>query len=267
MSPRKAAAEPEPAAPEGGVTIEVTDAPEAGTPEPETPLSYTKWQPGQLKYQPPVHEALAAVMAEIRAVPKGERFAARGMESYNFRGVDAVVNAVGPMLRKHQVLGPTPQLVSVQYDIVPVGRDQTPTGVARVVVRYRFTGPRGDHHECEVPGAAMDRGDKAIGKAMSVAMRIALIQTLCLPTHEPDPDSEVFETSETLPAAAVTSEEIAAEVARTELLDKINRLKLDPASIAAAYMVETGQDIRTDSNADRIRGFADRMDERLVATP
>jgi hypothetical protein len=39
----------------------------------------------------------------------------------------------------------------------------------------------------------MDSGDKATAKAMSVAYRTALLQVLCLPTDEPDPDSHTYE--------------------------------------------------------------------------
>lgn len=213
----------------------------------------------RLAYVPPIHEALADVMAEIKAVPKGEKFAARGMESYNFRGIDAVVNAVGPMLRKHRILGPVPELVSVDYETVPVGKDKVPTGFARVVVRYWFIGPAGDRLSCEVPGTAMDRGDKAIGKAMSVAERIALIQTLCLPTHEPDPDSEAYEVA-SAPAPVASSDDIAAEVARAELIHKIDKLGLDRAQVRKAYQIDTGHDVVTDMNADRIRSFTDRLE-------
>ena len=52
-----------------------------------------------------IHELLAKVMTDIPAVPKSDRNP--GL-NFNFRGVDAVVNAVGPVLRKHQLIGPLP---------------------------------------------------------------------------------------------------------------------------------------------------------------
>jgi hypothetical protein len=64
-----------------------------------------------------------------------------------------------------------------------------------VKVAYVFTGPGGDQLLSRVIGEAMDSGDKAVPKAMSVAYRIALLQVLNLPTTEPDPDSESFERS------------------------------------------------------------------------
>ena len=44
-----------------------------------------------------------------------------------------------------------------------------------------------------VPGESMDAGDKGTPKAMSVALRIALLQALCIPTDEPDPDTHSYE--------------------------------------------------------------------------
>ena len=44
-----------------------------------------------------------------------------------------------------------------------------------------------------VAAEAWDAGDKATPKAMSVAMRTALLQALALPTDEPDPDSHTHE--------------------------------------------------------------------------
>ena len=141
--------------------------------------------------KPTVFEALAAVMGDVRAVGKGDRNSQQG---YQFRGIDAVVNAVGPVLRKHGVVV-VPQLEEVHYRDV-----QTSTGKASrectVKVRYRFYGPAGDHIDCVTPGESMDFGDKGGPKAMSVAFRIALLQALCLPTDDPDPDGQNYERGE-----------------------------------------------------------------------
>lgn len=48
-----------------------------------------------------IHEALAHVMQDVQAVRKGELNKHGG---YAFRGIDAVVNAVGPALRAHGVI-------------------------------------------------------------------------------------------------------------------------------------------------------------------
>ena len=135
-----------------------------------------------------VIEAILAVMEDVRAVAKGDR---NTQQNYNFRGVDAVVNAVGPVLRQHGVI------------VVPVGgeanyRDvQTSTGKpsreCTVKWQYRWFGPEGDHIDTEVPGESMDSGDKGTPKAMSVAYRTLLIQALCIPTGDRDPDADSYE--------------------------------------------------------------------------
>ena len=134
-------------------------------------------------------QALSAVMADVQAVRKGERNAQQG---FNFRGVDAVVNAVGPAFRTHGVVVGS-EVLSHTFTEVEVGTKRTPMGHAMVTVRYRFYGPAGDFVEASAAAEAMDSGDKATAKAMSVAYRTALIQALALPTDEPDPDAESFE--------------------------------------------------------------------------
>lgn len=137
-----------------------------------------------------VVQAVAAVMAEIKAVGKGDRNTA---QNFSFRGIDSVLNAVGPALRKHGVVVMPHELKSVQTETVEVGQKRTP--MAHVVIRqvYRWYGPAGDYLDAEVPGEAMDAGDKGLSKAMSVAFRTCLIQGLALPTGDPDPDSQSYE--------------------------------------------------------------------------
>jgi hypothetical protein len=73
-------------------------------------------------------------------------------------------------------------------------------GHARVQVDYVIHGPAGDSLPASAPGEAMDSGDKATAKAMSVAFRTLLIQALALPTGEPDPDSHTYERAPAPPA-------------------------------------------------------------------
>lgn len=135
-----------------------------------------------------VHQALSKVMAEVQAVRKDSKNQA---QRFNFRGIDAVMNAVGPALRKHGV--------TILPEDVEVHRSNGTTAngkqTAEVVVKvtYRVYGPAGDSIHGKVAAEAMDFGDKAIAKAMSVAYRTFLLQALTIPTDEPDPDSESYE--------------------------------------------------------------------------
>ncbi len=154
-----------------------------------------------------IHEALAHVMEDVQAVAKTDRNSSQG---FNFRGIDAVVNAVAPALRKHGVIV-MPTVQSHEYKTVEVGKNRTAMGHVIISIRYVFTGPEGDSLSCDVLGEAMDSGDKAVAKAMSVAFRIALLQALALPTDEPDPDASSYERSApAVPKAVPTSEQVTA---------------------------------------------------------
>ena len=172
--------------------------------------------------------ALAAVAAEVGAVRKGERNAAQG---FNFRGVDAVVNAVAPALRRHQVLGPVPELVSLERESAGTSRNGAQISRVTVQVRYRLLGAEGDEVSGLVPGEANDTADKATAKAMSVAMRTFLLQALCLPTDAEDPDASYVEHDPAAEARAECDRLVRSFVAR---------FGGDPAALAAAYQGEGG---------------------------
>lgn len=142
-----------------------------------------------------VYETFSKVMGEVQGIRKGDRNAQQG---FNFRGIDAVLNAVGPALRSHGVtIVPTAEHIETE-------RYQTAKGgqMMGVIVRMRYTvyGPDGDSFEGSAYGQAADSGDKAVSKAESVAYRTFLLQALTVPTDEPDPDASVHERA-TAPAS------------------------------------------------------------------
>lgn len=141
--------------------------------------------------KPTVVEALAGVMADVMAVRKDSKNQSQG---FSFRGIDAVLNAVGPALRTHGVVV-MPTVEAANYREVEVGKNRTVQRECTVKVRYTFHGPAGDSLDAVVWGEALDSGDKATAKAHSVAYRTALLQALTIPTDEPDPDSSSVERS------------------------------------------------------------------------
>jgi hypothetical protein len=153
-------------------------------------------------------QAFAAVMADISAVGKDGLYDA-GKTRYNFRGVDGVVNAVGPVLRKHGVVI-VPTVLDAKYREVETGANRTLMRESTVHVRYTVYGPAGDSFCGEVFGEALDSSDKGTAKATSVAFRIFLLQALTIPTMEPDPDESRHERSprvvEDLPISAANAD-------------------------------------------------------------
>ena len=172
-------------------------------------------------------QALAAVMGDVQAVKKSDRNTAQG---FQFRGIDAVMNAVGPALRAHGVVV-VPVVISSDASTVEVGSKRTPMGHVRVVVEYHFHGPAGDSIMSRVAAEAMDSGDKSTAKAMSVAFRTCLLQALCLPTDEPDPDHDSYERSALSEEAQAWAGRIRAAQTKAEL-DEVG------AGIAGATLSE-----------------------------
>ena len=61
----------------------------------------------------------------------------------------------------------------------------------RLTIRFDFIAIDGSSISATVIGEAMDSGDKATNKAMSIAFKYACFQVFCIPTEEmQDPDSE-----------------------------------------------------------------------------
>jgi hypothetical protein len=145
-----------------------------------------------------VYEAISRVMADVREVGKGdEKKAGKGGDAaYKFRGVDRVMNAVGPAMRAHGVICVPHKVKTYDYLTVTVGKYDSKMASVRVKVIYRWFGPTGDHIDTEVVGEAFDSGDKATAKAMSVAYRTLLIQALTLPTGDQDPDETNYHRAE-----------------------------------------------------------------------
>jgi len=137
---------------------------------------------------PTVEELMNRVMRDVGVVPKDERNPQQG---YSFRGIDAAVNAAGPAFRKHGIVTEIWKSKAKYRDV------QTSTGKpsreTTVKVTYHFKGPRGDFIRAQVWGESMDFGDKGTPKAFSVAYRIAILQVLCIPTGETDPDAQSYE--------------------------------------------------------------------------
>lgn len=184
-------------------------------------------------------EALVEVMRSVPVVRKEERNQA---QNFNFRGIDATLNAVGPALRKHGVVA-APYVLEHSAETVTVGRAQTSMQFATLLVQYTFYGPEGDTLQVVVPGQAMDSGDRAYSKAMSVAFRTALLQTLALPTDERDPDADSYETVDPV------------VVAKAALRAKIKTLGLDGKAVAAQYLETYGNDVSDETDAERITNF------------
>lgn len=133
---------------------------------------------------PTVHEAWSAVMGAIQNIGKEKSDGLR----YEFRGIEATMNAFGPVLREHKV-AVIPSKATLEWRTLTSGQKNTAMLEAFVTSTYKVYGPAGDFFEMETIGQASDASDKAVAQAQSVALRIALLQGACVPTGDPEPDT------------------------------------------------------------------------------
>ena len=132
-----------------------------------------------------IHEIITDVRRDIGVIGKAERNTQQG---FMFRGVDTILNRVGPAMEAHG-LNCYPVLKTLESRDITSSKGTRMREVT-VVVAYHYVGPEGDEIVAEVPGESADAGDKAVSKAMSVALRTAHIQTFQIPTGHADPDSQ-----------------------------------------------------------------------------
>lgn len=133
-----------------------------------------------------IHEAICATMNDVGAVTKGDF---NTYDKYKFRGIDAVMNALNPAMRKNGIFV-VPEVLEHRQD-----ERQSQKGGLMIYttckVKYTFYAKDGSSLDAVVVGEAMDRSDKSTNKAMSAAFKYACFQTFCIPTEEmQDADSE-----------------------------------------------------------------------------
>lgn len=112
--------------------------------------------------------------------------------NYAFRGIDDIYNALAPELVKHKLL-----ILPRYTERTSVERTSKNGGALfYITVRGDFdfvSTEDGSIHTVTTYGEAMDSGDKATNKAMSIAYKYAAFQAFCIPTEETaiDADAEV----------------------------------------------------------------------------
>lgn len=142
-----------------------------------------------LDYEVPVHEAWIRVMRDVGAIGKDS---VNKDQHFNFRGIDAVLNVLGPVLRAHGVA-----VLPHDVEVLESERYETrsKTVMHGMVTRHtwRIVGPKGDEMFLRTLGQASDAGDKVASKASSVGYRTAILQALTVPTGDRDPDADAHE--------------------------------------------------------------------------
>lgn len=140
-------------------------------------------------YAPPaaaplIYAAMVKAMASIGHIGKSRK---NTQQNYSFRGIDDLYNAVHPALVEAQIFI-CPSVTNRDH----AERESKQGGVLfyeTLTVDHRFYAVDGSFVTVTTMGSAMDSGDKAVNKAMSAAMKYALLEAFAIPT-EGDNDTE-----------------------------------------------------------------------------
>lgn len=142
--------------------------------------------------QPNIYQAINSIMQDVDAIGKNKKNAQQG---YSFRGIDDMYNALQPLFKKHNVF--------IASNVLESKREERQTSKGGTLIytiakcQFKFFTIDGSFIESVLEGEAMDSGDKSTNKAMSTALKYALMQMFLIPTEE-KLDTE-YETHEVVP--------------------------------------------------------------------
>lgn len=121
-------------------------------------------------------------------------------QGFKFRGIDDVMNRMAQHLVEADLVI-VPQVISrdVQERVNSRGN---PLFYVTVMVEFHIASTvDGSSVVCVVPGEAMDSGDKATNKALSIAYKYMAFQLFAIPIDE-DPDATTHQLGKAAPAVA-----------------------------------------------------------------
>ena len=135
---------------------------------------------------PAIYKAIIGVMADINAIGKDRRNQQQG---FAYRGIDDVMNELHTALAKNKVFV-VPEVLNEERSTGKT-RNGGDLFYTRLKIRFTFYTDDGSSVAAVVIGEAMDSGDKASNKALSIGLKYAMLQVFCIPTEdEKDPDAQ-----------------------------------------------------------------------------
>jgi hypothetical protein len=150
-----------------------------------------------------IHQRLAAVMGEVTYVQKEKK---AGM-NYTIVSHDAVTAKVRPVLLKHGI---------VYYPVRCQPSQEGNRAASEMTVRFVNVDEPTDFFEVPTFGYGIDPQDKGPGKAMSYAVKYALLKALGLETgDDPDHDDQPYEPVKAPTGKATALRQIAAPVSQS----------------------------------------------------
>ena len=175
-----------------------------------------------------VYQLISAVAGELAQEGISKRQRNQQGAGYNFRGIDDVYNAIGPLLAKHG-LSILPRTLAREC-VERVSGQGKALFYVTVEMEFDFVSAHDQSkHTVKMFGEAMDSGDKATNKAMSAAFKYAMFQAFCIPTEG---DNDADSTTHTVAARTANPEPV--ETLSAEQIANIKALATEVGADVAA---------------------------------
>lgn len=133
-----------------------------------------------------IYQAIPRIIGELPAIGKDSRMTAPGSPQYAYRGIDDIMPHLKPLLARHGVF------IAPVYEVLvdDLGTTQGGKPQRRVVVKgmFRFVAADGSSLAAQTVGEALDTGDKSHNKAMTAALKYAVLQVFAIAGAD-DPDN------------------------------------------------------------------------------
>lgn len=187
-----------------------------------------------------IYGLIGQAMREIGAIGKESKNQQQG---FMYRGIDAVMNALNPVMSKLGLFI-CPEILE-QTREERVNAKGTTLLYSILKIKYTMYAPDGSNVSCVVLGEGMDTGDKASNKAMSVALKYACFQLFMIPTEEMvDPDSECHEVKGKTALGKVQPVQVAPKPAQVTQTAKMPTPRADPVPPVLEYLAKEREALR-----------------------
>jgi len=128
---------------------------------------------------PIIYKKMSDIFKDIEFIGKNKKNQQQG---FNFRGIDDMYNELHDLFAKHEVF--------IISEVCKITREERSTKSGGnliytiLEVKVSFFATDGSNVSSLLIGEAMDSADKSSNKAMSAALKYALMQTFLIPTEE-----------------------------------------------------------------------------------
>lgn len=174
-----------------------------------------------------IYQTINAVMEDVGAIGKDSKNQAQG---FMFRGIDAVMNALNPAMRKNKLFV-VPRVMDVTEE-QRATKNGTVQSFCRLLMEYDFVAEDGSKITASVVGLGADTGDKGYNKALSIAFKYACFQVFCIPTEEmKEADPDTYTPEPTVMNQGGKSTDLAGKVKVTAIIHEAKRKGVDEARL------------------------------------